>query len=1074
MADLITNHEQKLGDEICKILPSTDKLFVLVGYFYYSGFSEISDEIIDKEIKILVGLDIEKNILNKFREFELVENIEKSKSQIRREYNENFVKFFNDSDFFDSEDKQRSFKLFIEKIKNGSLEIRKTLKPNHSKLYLFQAIPEHNQGGSFPGTMITGSSNLTRSGLYGQGEINTIFRDKTYNQGKKLFDELWETGIDIVSKNNLADFLESVVEKIWFEKLPKPFIMYVRVLDEYFSLKKDNNIKLPSQITDEAYFDLEYQTDALHRGLDIIKKHNGVIISDVVGLGKSIIASAIAYNLRRKAVIIAPPHLVEQWNDYWYEFDFRAKVYSSGKIEDALKDNDFTEEKLIIIDEAHKYRNEMTRDYGMLHQLCQGNKVILLTATPFNNRPQDIFSMIKLFQLPSKTTIQTVDNLALQFKSLIIEYKNIQKKQKDSSINEVELKRRINELSDKIRDILSPVLIRRSRIDLEKIEKYRLDLDHQNISYSQVHDPIVQEYNLGSLSELYLKTLKIISTEDKGKGLEGARYKPVSYLKDYDKYKEKITKEFGDINLFRKSQMNIAKFMKHLLVRRFESSFQAFMNSLENMIKSFELILDWHDRLHKVPIYKKGKLPDVDSLMDDMGDDISEELFNFTFEGQLQKYYEKGLMIIEANEIKVSFARDLRSDIDLLKSIQEEWKKVKTDPKLDHFKEIIKNQLASEPNRKIVIFTEFNDTAQYLYKSLKDEFRIFKYSGSEASKNNKEIIKENFDASYKNAQKNDFDILVATDSISEGYNLHRAGTIFNYDIPYNPTRVIQRVGRINRIDKKVFEKLYIYNYFPTDIGAQHVRTKQISTLKLAVIQAILGSDTKILTPDETLESFYAKQYEKEFANQEQVSWDAEYLDFYNKLKLTNPEVIEKSKEIPHRTRIRRSASKSSGVIVFGSKGDEYTFKFSSDGKEVVSLSVKDAFQLFEAEVEESSLSVTNNFDNIYQKIKEKLFIKKSELASDKGRRQAIDKLKVIKSMLNEDKDYLDDLLVVLESLDGLPDRFAKLIRAFDKKTLKDDIEEFKEEVPHQYLERIIKKSTSVNDGKERLILAEEF
>lgn len=307
MADLITNHEQKLGDEIGKILPSTDKLFVLVGYFYYSGFNEIHEEIKNKEIKILVGLDMEKNILNKFREYELIENIEKSKSQIRREYNESFVSFFNDSDFFDSQEKQKSFKLFIDKIKAGTLEIRKTLKPNHSKLYLFQASPEYNQGGSFPGTMITGSSNLTKSGLYGQGEINTIFRDRTYNQGKKLFDQLWETGIDIVSKNNFADFLESVVEKVWFEKLPKPFIMYVRVLDEYFSMKKDNTIKLPSQITNDSYFDLKYQTDALHRGLDILKKHNGLIISDVVGLGKSIIASAIAYNLRKKAIVIAPP-----------------------------------------------------------------------------------------------------------------------------------------------------------------------------------------------------------------------------------------------------------------------------------------------------------------------------------------------------------------------------------------------------------------------------------------------------------------------------------------------------------------------------------------------------------------------------------------------------------------------------------------------------------------------------------------------------------------------------------------------------------------------------------------------
>lgn len=1074
MADLITNQDKLLGDVIKGILPTTSNLFMLVGYFYFSGFNEIYENIKDKETKILVGLDIEKNIINKFREYELIDSIEKSKGEIRKEYNKKFVNFFNNSNFFDTEEKQKSFKLFIDKIKDGSLEIKKTLKPNHSKLYLFESTAEANQGGMMPGTMITGSSNLTRSGLIGQDEINVVFRDKTYNTGKSLFDKLWSSAADIVTKDNLDEFLDDVIEKIWFEKIPKPFKMYVRVLDEYFSLNKKNDVKLPSEITkDKTYFDLRYQTDALHRGLDIIKKHNGVIISDVVGLGKSIIASAIAYNLRKKTIVIAPPHLVEQWEDYRFSFDFNAKVYSSGKIEDALLDNDFDEEKLIIIDEAHKYRNEMTKDYGMLHQLCQGNKVVLLTATPFNNRPQDIFSMIKLFQIPSKSTIQTVDDLAQRFKDLIIEYKGIQKGQREKSISEEEVKNRIVELSDKIRDILYPVLIRRSRIDLETIQKYREDLELQNISYSKVKDPILQEYNLGELSKLYSETLNEISSEEEGKGLIGARYKPVAYLKDSKKYKEKISKEFGNVNLFKNSQINLAKFMRHLLVRRFESSLNAFMNSLTNMIASFELIQDWYEQLGKVPIYKKGKLPDVESLMNDVEDDITDRLSDIVFEDQLKKYYEKGLMIIDAKEIKEDFINDLKKDILLLKSIRNKWLKVDKDPKLLHFKELIKEQLDKEPTRKIVVFTEFGDTANYLYENIQDEFRVFMNSGSSAKKN-KKIIKQNFDASYKKEQKNDYDILIATDSISEGYNLHRAGTLFNFDVPYNPTRVIQRVGRINRIDKKLFEYLYIYNYFPTDIGEKETRTKQISTLKLAVIQAILGSDTKILTPGETLESFYIKQYAAEFSKGEQQSWDAEYLDFYNKLKLSNPEVIEEARKIPHRTRIKRLVPEKEGVVIFGNKGDEYTFKFSTDGKDIKALSAKDAFQLFEADVDETGSMVTKEFEPIYQKIKDKLFIKKTKIPKDKGRRQAIDKLKVIKSILTHEKDYIDDLLVVLENLAGLPERFSKLIRAFDQKSLQEDLDSFKKEVPHDYLMRIIKRSNTINDGKESLILSEQL
>lgn len=120
-----------------------------------------------------------------------------------------------------------------------------------------------------------------------------------------------------------------------------------------------------------------------------------------------------------------------------------------------------------------------------------------------------------------------------------------------------------------------------------------------------------------------------------------------------------------------------------------------------------------------------------------------------------------------------------------------------------------------------------------------------KYTSADASQTNKDIIRANFDAALKTSlQQDDYHILVATDAISEGYNLHRAGAIFNYDIPYNPTRVIQRIGRINRINKKVFDELYIYNYFPTDVEKRHLSKYQHA--KMAMIHAIMGEDTKTL------------------------------------------------------------------------------------------------------------------------------------------------------------------------------------------------------------------------------------
>ncbi len=567
----ITNQDKLLSEVFNSILPSSKALYFLVGYFYFSGFEEIYKKVSDKHIKILVGLDVEKDLFNKIREFEIIDGVNNSRGDVRKKFNESLVAIFNDTDFFDSMPKQEAFREFIEKVQDGSLEIRKTLHPNHSKLYLFEKKEDYSEGGSYPGAVITGSSNLSHSGLRGRHEVNVIFRDEHFKEGLDLFNELWKESVLIVDQNNFQDFHKNVIEKIWLDKLPSPYLLYIRVLLEYFTVAKKDRVALPSDITGEKFQDLKYQVDAVSRAMSILEQHNGVIIADVVGLGKSIIASAVAFNMKMRVIVIAPPHLIPQWQDYAWDFLFNAKIYSSGKIADALEENDSNEQKLIIIDEAHKYRNENTEDYANLHKLCQKNKVVLLSATPFNNRPQDIFSLIKLFQITAKSTIRTVDNLSWQFRELIKEFKKIKEGQRKKTKSEVQVKNEIDVLADKIRDILSPLIIRRSRIDLDLIEEYKQDLKQQKISFPKVNDPEVLQYQLGELTELYIDTFYRIAPEEEGKGFLGARYMPAVYVKNIEKYKEKISAEYDDVNLFKQSQRNIAGFMKHLLVRRFES-----------------------------------------------------------------------------------------------------------------------------------------------------------------------------------------------------------------------------------------------------------------------------------------------------------------------------------------------------------------------------------------------------------------------------------------------------------------------------------------------------------------------
>ena len=186
--EFITNQEKTLSEIIKNILPSTEKLYVLVGYFYFSGFEAIYKTIGDKEVKILIGLDVEKDLLNKIKEVEFIQELNLSRGKIKDNFNKSFVGIFNDTDYFDTIMKQEAFTLFLQKIHDGTLEIRKTLKPNHAKLYLFQKKQEFSEGGRYPGAVITGSSNLSLSGLKQQFEINVLNIEHNENDSPNMLD----------------------------------------------------------------------------------------------------------------------------------------------------------------------------------------------------------------------------------------------------------------------------------------------------------------------------------------------------------------------------------------------------------------------------------------------------------------------------------------------------------------------------------------------------------------------------------------------------------------------------------------------------------------------------------------------------------------------------------------------------------------------------------------------------------------------------------------------------------------------------------------------------------------------
>ena len=1073
-----------LAESLEKILPSCDRIDALVGYFYFSWFQEIYRDLQDKKIRILVGMEMDEKMLDRLSKVDqlAIDTIPASvnptnvKTIAKTRYYDQFAAIFNKTDWFDNEESVQAFKVFLEKIKDGSLEIKKTSTPNHSKMYVMHFSENFSQWWLMPGVVISWSSNLTFSGLKWQWERNRILREEHYyREDKEEFERLWNDANNIViaDKNYEVEFTTQIKKRIWLYALPDPYLVYLRVLNEYFSLEEIENMKWPNEITNGKYSNLQYQMDAINFGIDRINKFWGVIIADVVGLWKSIIASAIAHNLQMKTIVIAPPHLEEQWRDYGFEFSFSPQVYSTGAIDKALEKHWWNWDKLLIIlDEAHKHRNEDTENYKLLHRLCAGNKVMALSATPFNNDPKDIYALIKLFDTPGQSTIRTVENLSLSFHTLISEYKKVRKSlRKNDSSDDREPFRKAEQIANELRRMIEPIVIRRSRLDLDEIDDYRIDLQRQGIQFAKVRSPELLEYNLWELSELYAETLEKISG-DKNSFI-WARYKIAKYINEGSKIFEQFVEEDESAieaqQRMTQAQVNLSKFMRRLLVKRFESSVKAFEITLKKMIDTTEKIRGYYVEHWFVPVYKKWDLPELDEL---------ESMNDYELEDFFWPYEEKGLIRIPASEMQKGFLDALDHDIELLNDIYGQWfsDKEYSDPKLDNLLMRINDSLKNDPARKIIIFSEFSDTADYLYEQMqkRENVRVFKYSSADSSTANKAVIRANFDAGYDKPQNN-FDVLVATDAISEWFNLHRAGTIINYDIPFNPTRVIQRIGRINRINKKVFEELYIYNFFPTTTGEAETKTRAISMIKMHLIHALLWEDTKVLTGDEELKNYFAQSYRDAESKNEVISWDAPHRKAWSLLK-HDEAIRNKINEIPHRTRIARKKDIWQGVLAFWKRGSSHIFAFGKDNEHVEYVSPEEALLLFRAEEGEKSFETNINFDPMYQKVKTHLFKENTKPTIKWRRQEAEARLDILSELYFPAKDYCDDIRKIIYELDALPEWVLKELSMLkiNKISPEETFEAVKELVPQEYIEKIFSKWANNTQNEQFILLTEQF
>lgn len=603
MTNFITNSEPRdLKKRLIELIKNSEELKFLVGFFYFSGIRELYDGLKSNPntvTKVLVGLNVDRS---NFGLIEFSENEQLSDEEKTYKFFESIKKSLNDENF-DTKEFYRQVRFFIELIKNDRLIIRKTYKPNHAKLYLFKL--DQSQVGK-KNLFITGSSNLTKAGLSTQNEFNVEIGDYGFEDAEQYFDGLWAEAVKITEFEDVKKKLIQVVEKETLVKDVTPFEAFCLVLKTYLDSFEQKEIgdSLIKILEANGYKPYQYQLDAVRQALAIIENNNGVIVADVVGLGKTIVACAIAKQLKKRGLVICPPALVGDknkksgWKKYTEEFGlYNWEVRSLGDLENILEFvNRAKDIDVIIVDEAHRFRNQDTKDYELLKNICREKQVILLTATPFNNRPGDILSLLKLFITPKKSSITLESNLVDQFKSFkgtfdrlgfIKKYWNSSDNTKrtkatnyykalfeEDSVDLKKVANRARYLAKQIRNVIEPVTIRRNRLDLTNNPFYKKEV----YNLSKVADPQEWFFELNKeQSEFYTEIIEnYFGDPDDGGQFKGAIYRPFEYEKGV---KEEMSEE--DNRQFQQ-QRNLFDFMRRLLVKRFESSFGSFEQSIKN------------------------------------------------------------------------------------------------------------------------------------------------------------------------------------------------------------------------------------------------------------------------------------------------------------------------------------------------------------------------------------------------------------------------------------------------------------------------------------------------------------
>ncbi len=926
---IIDNRKRELQEYLKDLLKDSAKASFAIGYFYVSGFRAVAERLEElSELRLLIGNNTNRETIEQMAEgYRRLEAVAERLEEQRYPKKSQQLEMIGQSaeqvgqalaELEQSDESEQTIKTLARMIEEGRLKIRVYTKGIlHSKAYIFDY---KNAPASAPGIAIVGSSNFTLSGISSNTELNVIVEgSNNHRYLSEWFEELWKES---------QDFDQSLMRELqasWALAPTRPYDVYMKAL---YTLVKD---RLESEADDDLLWEDEltgrladFQKVAVRQAIQIIRDYNGGFVADVVGLGKSYIGAAIVKHFERtehtRALIICPAPLVEMWERYNEVYDLHARVLSLGYLQESknggqnllLENELYRERDFVLVDESHNFRNTDTQRYKLLESYLAAptprggpRKCVLLTATPRNKSVWDIYHQIKLYHPDEKTELPIDPPNLRQYFQLI-------------------------ERGDRrLPDLLSNILIRRTRnhilrwygydeqsnapLDPTNFEDY---LSGQKRAYVLVagraqffprRELETIEYSIESTYQGLYQELRHYLGQPGQRGQEAtqppragelsfARYGLWHYVSPARRKQEPYAS-------LQRAGTNLRGLIRILLFKRFESSVYAFRETVRKLLRVHESFL--------LALYN-DTVP--------AGEDAQKILYQTEYGDELN-------MLLELEEVTGRYRAEdfdmaqlslhIRHDIDLFKEILALVEQIT--PAQDAKLQALRKQLAAPvlQNGKCLIFTQYSDTARYLYENLdgpvKPEIEMVSSTGK-----NKALIAARF-APRSNPEypllpgASEIRILIATDVFSEGLNLQDCDSIINYDLHWNPVRLIQRFGRIDRIGSQ-HAHIYGYNFLP-ELGIErNLGLREKLHNRIQEIHDTIGEDSVILDRSEQLneEAMYAI-YEKKTGQLTMFEEDDDLTSAVTSLDLNEAEEILRQLRKDNPAEYERIASLRDGI-----------------------------------------------------------------------------------------------------------------------------------------------------------------